>query len=114
MRLSLDGPLPPSQLESAHAALKRAKAMGEEYKEVEVATAVVRARRVGSGIVQEARRRGVEAIVLAAEPADQGPGGQRSATFVGEVAGYVIDKAPCPVILTAPALHPDGDGPADG
>ena len=102
-RLSLDGPLPEVQLESARAALKHAKALGETYEEVEVATAVVRARRVGTGIVAEARRRGVEAIVLAAQRSD----GQGGAKAVGEVAAYVIDKAPCPVIVTAPPLEQD-------
>lgn len=106
-RLSLDGPLPPIQLESARAALKHAKELGETYKEVEVATAVVRARRVGSGIVQEARRRGVEAIVLAAERTDGGGAGQGSAKAVGEVASYVLEKAPCPVIVTAPSRETD-------
>jgi APA family basic amino acid/polyamine antiporter len=112
MRLSLDGPLPPGELQSAHAALKRAKEVGEQYKQVEVATAVVRARRVGLGIVQEARRRGVEAIVLTAESSDGKPGAERNSKFVGDVASYVMEKAPCPVILTASAT--DGDQRADG
>ena len=107
MRLSLDGPLEPSLLQTAHAALKHAKEVGEAYEEVEVATAVVRARRVGMGIVQEARRRGVEAIVLSAEPAEAKSSGPGGAKVVGEIATYVIDKAPCPVILTAPALDRD-------
>ena len=47
--------------------LARAKEVGEEYEGVEVATAMVRGRTVGQAIVAEARRRGVEAIVLAAE-----------------------------------------------
>jgi APA family basic amino acid/polyamine antiporter len=102
-RLSLDGPLPATDLQVARAALKHAKEIGETYEEVEVATAVVRARRVGAGIVQEAKRRGVEAIVLAADPTDGGSG-QGGAKVVGEVATYVIDKAPCPVIVTAPPL----------
>lgn len=112
MRLSLDGPLPEEQLVAAHAALNRAKEVGEGYDEVEVATAVVRARRVGMGIVREAGRRGVEAIVLAAESADAKPGSQRSAKSVGELATYVIEKATCPVILTAPPST--GETSSDG
>ncbi len=100
MALALDAPLPPGQVDSGRAALKRAKAIGEEYKGVEVATAVVRARRVGAGIVQEARRRGVEAIVLSADP---DPESRRTSKPVSEVTSYVVDKAPCRVILTAPA-----------
>ncbi len=40
--------------------------MGEEYQGVEVATATVRARRAGEGIVREAKRRGVEAMKTSA------------------------------------------------
>ena len=63
MALPIDARLPDAQLEQARAALRRAKAVGEEYEGVEVATATVRARRAGQAIVEEARRRGVEAIV---------------------------------------------------
>jgi len=83
--------------------------VGEEYENVEVATATVRARRAGEAIVHEAKRRGVEAIVLAAEEPTRmrgGPllGGKRGLrdTYVGETTRYVITKAPCRVILTAP------------
>ena len=67
MSLPLDTRVPDAELKRARAALNRAKAVGEEYQGVEVATAVVRARRAGQAIVREAKRRGVEAIVLAAE-----------------------------------------------
>ena len=67
MALPLDARVPDEELKRARAALKRAKAVGEEYQGVEVATAVVRARRAGQAIVHEAKRRGVEAVVLAAE-----------------------------------------------
>jgi APA family basic amino acid/polyamine antiporter len=49
--------------------------VGEEYEGVQVATATVRARRAGQAIVEEARRRGVEAIVLAAEQPTRVRGG---------------------------------------
>ncbi len=110
MALPLDAALPEAQLERARAALRRAKAVGEEYEGVEVATATVRARRTGQAIVEEARRRGVEAIVLGAEPPTRvaggallgGRGGGRNEAFVGDVTRYVVEKAPCRVILTAP------------
>jgi APA family basic amino acid/polyamine antiporter len=109
MALPLDARLPDAQLQRAREALRRAKAVGEEYEGVEVATATVRARRAGQAIVDEARRRGVEAVVLAAEPPSKirggallgGRGGPMD-NFVGEVTKYVITKAPCQVILTAP------------
>ena len=75
MALPIDARLPEAQLQRARAALRRAKAVGEEYEGVEVATATVRARRAGQAIVDEARRRGVEAIVLAAEQPSRIRGG---------------------------------------
>jgi basic amino acid/polyamine antiporter, APA family len=109
MALPLDSPVPDAELKRARAALARAKAVGEEYEGVEVATAVVRARRAGEAIVREAKRRGVEAIVLAAEQPVRtrggvlygGKEGMRD-TYVGETTRYVVTKAPCRVVLTAP------------
>jgi APA family basic amino acid/polyamine antiporter len=109
MALALDSRVSDSELKRARKALARAKAVGEEYEGVEVATATVRARRAGEAIVHEAKRRGVEAIVLAAEE----PTGVRGGlwlggkqglhdTFVGETTRYVLQKANCRVILTAP------------
>ena len=66
---------PEEDLKRARKALQRAKAVGEEYEGVEVATATVRARRAGEAIVREAKRRGVEAIVLAAEEPTRMRGG---------------------------------------
>lgn len=110
--LPLDAPLPEAQLQRARQALARAKAVGEEYEGVEVATATVRARQAGQAVVDEARRRGVEAIVLGAEEPSRIRGGARLGgaggpldNFVGEVTKYVIRKAPCRVILTAPAVE---------
>jgi APA family basic amino acid/polyamine antiporter len=117
MALPIDARLPEAQLERARAALRRAKAVGEEYEGVEVATATVRARRAGQAIVEEARRRGVEAIVLAAEEPSRIRGGARlggrgaAEGPVGDVTRYVIAKAPCRVILTAP---PAGEGQPSG
>jgi APA family basic amino acid/polyamine antiporter len=109
MSLPIDAALPDEQLKRARAALARAKAVGEEYEGVHVATATVRARRAGAAIVEEARRRGVQAIVLAAEEPSKvrggallgGRGGPRD-NFVGDVTKYVVAKAPVQVILTAP------------
>jgi basic amino acid/polyamine antiporter, APA family len=116
MALPLDARIPEAELQRSRAALKRARAVGEEYVGVEGATSSVRARRAGEAIVQQAKRRGVEAIVLAAEeptrmrggPLLGGKSGLRD-TFVGETTRYVINKASCRVILTAPP----SDGPPD-
>jgi APA family basic amino acid/polyamine antiporter len=109
MALPLDARIPDAELKRARKALGRAKAVGEEYEGVEVATAVVRARRAGEAIVHEAKRRGVEAIVLAAEEPTRMRGGVLLGgkqglrdTFVGETTRYVVNKAHCRVLLTAP------------
>jgi APA family basic amino acid/polyamine antiporter len=119
MSLPIDAALPDEQLKRARAALKRAKAVGEEYEDVEVATATIRARRVGEAICEEARRRGVEVIVLAAEDGTRQRGGVllggRAGTregAIGDITKYVMAKAPCPVILTAPAREQLADQPA--
>jgi APA family basic amino acid/polyamine antiporter len=110
LSLPLDARLPDAQLKTARAALARAKAVGEEYEGVEVATATVRARRAGEAIVAEATRRGVELIVLAAEEPSRIRGGARLGgiggpldNFVGDATKYVVRKATCRVLLTAPA-----------
>ena len=62
--------------------------------------------------MDEARRRGVEAIVLGAEEPSRirggaglgGLGGSLE-NFVGEITKYVVSKAGCRVIVTAPAAR---------
>lgn len=110
MSLPLDARLPDAQVKHARQALARAKAVGEEYTGVHVATATIRARRAGQAILEEARRRGVEAIVLGAEEPSRIKGGARFGgrggpleNFVGESIKQVVAKARCRVIVTAPA-----------
>jgi APA family basic amino acid/polyamine antiporter len=112
MSLPLDASLPEAQIKHARQVLARAKAVGEEYTGVQVATATVRTRRAGFAIVDEARRRGVEAIVLGAEEPSTIRGGARLGGLggpiegaVGEITKYVVSKAPCRVIVTAPAAR---------
>ncbi len=112
MSLPMDARVPPERVAEAKRLLARAKEVGEEYEGVEVATAMVRGRTAGSAIVSEAKRRGVEAIVLAAEEPSKARGGAllggRSLSrdrSVGETTKYVVEKAPCKVILTAPAAE---------
>ena len=112
MSLPLDASLPEAQVKHARQVLARAKAVGEEYTGVQVATATVRTRRAGYAIVEEARRRGVEAIVLGAEEPSLIRGGARLGGrggplegYVGDVTKYVVRKASCRVIVTAPAAR---------
>jgi APA family basic amino acid/polyamine antiporter len=109
MALPLEARLPEEQIKHARQVLARAKAVGEEYTGVHVATATIRARGAGHAIVEEARRRGVEAIVLGAEEPSRirggarlGGGGLPLENYVGRITKYVIDKATCRVIVTAP------------
>ncbi|HEU0019229.1 MAG TPA: amino acid permease [Thermoleophilaceae bacterium] len=109
MSLPIDARVPDERIAAARRALARAKEVGEEYEDVEVSTAMVRGRSVGAAIVAEAKRRGVEAIVLAAEAPTRIRGGAMlggrgigSDRFAGDFTRYVIEKAPCKVILTAP------------
>ena len=112
MALTLDARLPEDHFKRARAALAHAKKLGEEHSGVHVATATVRARSVGQAIVEEARRRGVEAIVLGAEQPSRVRGGARFGGrrglegYVGDVVRYVVARASCRVIVTAPPGRP--------
>ena len=109
LTVPIDSVPPKARQEEADRALARAAEVGSEYETVDVDTAVVRARSVGAGIVEEARRRGVELIVMGGEPPSRvrggallgGRGGSRPPE-IGEVTEYVLRKAPCRVLLTAP------------
>ena len=110
LTVPLDAPPSAERMEVANRALARAQEVGEEYETVEVATSVVRARDIGPGIVQAARERDVDLIVMGAEPPTKirggavlgGLGGSRPEE-VGPVTAYVLRKAPGKVLLTAPA-----------
>jgi basic amino acid/polyamine antiporter, APA family len=111
MSLPIDARVSEERVQEAKRVLARAKQVGEEYEGVEVATAMVRGRTAGQAIVAEARRRGVEAIVLAAEEPSRirggailGGRGRARDRFVGDTTRYVVEKAHCRVILTAPPV----------
>jgi APA family basic amino acid/polyamine antiporter len=109
LTVPLDAAPPKERIAAAQAALQRAREVGEEYETVEVQTELVRARNVGAGIVDAARERNVEVIVMGGEPPTRvrggailgGIGGSRPPE-IGEVTEYVLKKAPCRVLLTAP------------
>ncbi|HEX8958187.1 MAG TPA: universal stress protein [Solirubrobacterales bacterium] len=109
LALPLDAELPQAREEEARRALARAREVGEEYEDVEVSAEVVRARDVGAGIVEAARRSGAEAIVIGGEPptkirggAALGGIGAAKPAEIGAATQYVLEKAPCQVLLTAP------------
>ena len=109
LTVPLDAPPTPRQQEVAEAAVERAALVTDEYDTVQVGTSIARARSSGAGIVAEARKRGVDLVVMGAEPPTRirggallgGIGGARPAE-IGPVTEYVLQKAPCRVLLTAP------------
>ena len=109
LTVPLDSPLPKAIREEADRTLDRAREVGDEYENVEVTTSLVPARSMGAGIVEEARKKGAQVIVMGGEPPSRirggailgGIGGARP-DEIGEVTEYVLKKAPCRVLLTAP------------
>lgn len=115
LSLPIDARVPKERVDAGRRALARAKEVGEEYEGVVVETATVRGRTAGQAIVTEARRRGVELIVLAAEEPTRvrggallgGRGGPRE-RVISSIAQHVVEKAPCRVVVTAPPAGGDG------
>jgi APA family basic amino acid/polyamine antiporter len=115
LSLPLDAKLPPEREKQARRALERASEVGDEYEDVAVSSELVRARKVGAGIVDAARRTGAEAIVIGGEPPSKIRGGARLGGIgaakpaeIGAATEYVLKKAPCRVLLTAPPeLEPE-------
>ncbi len=92
LELPLDADLS-EQLEEAHDLLDHARAIAEPYG-VRVVERIVRERRAGRAIVDEAERRGAEIVVLGA------PRGAHRAIF-GHTVDYVLKHAPCRVMVAA-------------
>ena len=120
LTVPLGSPPPDDARAAADSALARATDVGSEYDTVDVNTAVVRARKVGAGIVEAARERNVEVIVMGAEPPTAvrggalfgGVGGSRLKE-IGPVTEYVLRRAPCRVLVTAPRADGAGAEPSD-
>jgi basic amino acid/polyamine antiporter, APA family len=113
LTLPLDAPLPSEREDEARRALARAREVGEEYEDVGITTEVIRARKVGAGILEAARRSGSEAIVIGGEPPSKIRGGAKIGGIgaakpaeIGAATEYVLKKAPCRVLLTAPPEAP--------
>jgi len=109
LTIPLDAPPGSEEQELGDEALERAREIADEYDTVEWGTSMVRARSVGAGIIGEARKRDVELIVIGAQPPTRirggallgGIGGARPPE-IGSTIEYVLEKAPCRVLLTAP------------
>jgi APA family basic amino acid/polyamine antiporter len=113
LTLPLDAELPLEVEREAARALRRASEVGEEYADVRVTAQVVRAREVGAGIVDTARASGAETIVIGGEPPSKIKGGATLGGIgaakpaeIGAATEYVLKKAPCRVLLTAPPEAP--------
>jgi len=94
-RFPLDGPLPPDVDERVRSALDEARLLGEDYG-VEVRTGVVRARSIGYAIVDEARARSADVIVLGSAPR-----WRRQSRFFSPTVDFVLRRAPCEVLVVA-------------
>jgi APA family basic amino acid/polyamine antiporter len=110
---SLQAELPPERAERARRALERAREVAEEYAGVTISTETIHARKVGAGIVEAARRSGAEAIVIGGEPPTRirggaafGGTGAAKPAEIGAATEYVLKKASCQVLLTAPPEQP--------
>ncbi len=109
LTVPLEDPPPPAKVAEAERALDRAMEVAAEYPSVETVRSWVPARSEGEAIVEQARVREVEAIVIGGEPPTRIRGGAvlggvRGAkpAEIGPVTEYVLRNAPCKVLMTAP------------
>jgi len=116
LSVSLEAELPAEREAEARRALERARDVAEEYEDVVVSTETIRARKVGAGIVEAARRNEAEAIVIGGEPptkirggATLGGIGAAKPAEIGAATEYVLKKASCQVLLTAPPEAPEAE-----
>jgi APA family basic amino acid/polyamine antiporter len=77
--------------------LDEARAIGDSYG-IAVIPRLVRGRSAGQAIVEEARRRGSEIIVVGAARKEIG---RRGRAVFGQTVDYVLKNAPCRVMVTA-------------
>jgi APA family basic amino acid/polyamine antiporter len=94
----LDAPLEDAE-EQAEASLAEAKLLASEHG-VRVEGSIVRARSIGEAIVQEARERGADLIVLGSAPR-----WRRQSRFFSPTVDYVLRRAPSEVMVIA---YPQG------
>jgi nucleotide-binding universal stress UspA family protein len=95
----LEGELPPEVAARVAASLDEARTLGADYG-VEVSGDVVRARSIGHAIVEQAKERDVDLIVLGSSPR-----WRRQSRFFSPTVDFVLRHAPCEVLVVA---FPDG------
>jgi nucleotide-binding universal stress UspA family protein len=91
---ALDAPMYDKE-ERAAASLAEAKLLGDELG-VAVEGTTVRARAIGAAIVDHARERDVDLIVLGSSPR-----WRRQSRFFSPTVDYVLRRAPCEVLIVA-------------
>ncbi len=91
----LEGPLPSDIAAQVDAALDEARLLGEEHG-VEVRTGVLRARSIGHAIVDEARSRGADLVVMGSSAR-----WRRQSRFFSPTVDFVLRRAPCEVLVVA-------------
>jgi APA family basic amino acid/polyamine antiporter len=91
--LPLDAPMPEAE-EEAERVLDDAQALLESYN-VRAVTRLLRARRAGPAIVEEANRRNAELIVVGA------PRSRRGRAIFGKTVDYILKAAPTRVLIAA-------------
>src|SRR5256714_305882 len=110
IQVPLDQPLDAELAEAEErgaASLAEAKLLGADHG-VEVSGETVRARSIGQAIVDQARARDVDLIVLGSAPR-----WRRQSRFFSPTVDYVLRKAPCEVLIVAfPQGVLEGDGSA--
>ena len=91
---ALDAPLPDLE-EQAAASLAEAQLLGDDHG-VRVEAVTVRARSIGRAIVDQARERGADLNVLGSSPR-----WRRQSAFFSPTVAYVLEHAPCEVLVVA-------------
>ncbi len=94
-RYPLEGPLPPDVAARVAASMEEARALGADHG-VEVRTRVVRARSIGHAILEEAKARDVDLIVVGSSPR-----WRRQSRFFSPTVDFVLRRAPCEVLVVA-------------
>jgi APA family basic amino acid/polyamine antiporter len=92
-RYPLEGPLPQDVAARVEAALDEARLLGEEHG-VEVRTGVVLSRSIGHSIVDEARARGADLVVMGSSAR-----WRRQSRFFSPTVDFVLRRAPCEVLV---------------